>query len=132
MAKAGKAKILSFSMDDRPGLLAEVTDALAAAKVNIAAVCAYSWDHTAYFDILADSVAKARSALRGLKIKPEESDAISIEMPNKVGELKKAAGALADAGINIDYMYGTASAGRSSVCILSTSDDRKALKILNK
>jgi len=130
MAVAKKAKRLSFSMPDRPGILADITEKLKAAKVNITAICAYAWDDTAYFDMTTDANPKAKRALAGLGIKAEEDDVIAVEMPNKVGELYKAAKALADAGINIEYMYGTTGAGRASTVLFSTSDDKKALKLI--
>ncbi len=132
MAKAVKTKLIRFDVKDRPGLLSEVTAALAGAKVNITAICAYAWDDTAYFDMTTDSGAKAKKALAALKLKAEEEDVISVEMANKVGELRKVAKALAEGGINIAYMYGTTSAGRTATAIFSTSDNRKALRLINK
>lgn len=132
MAKAIKTKLLSFSTKDKPGLLAEVTGALAGAKVNITAICAYSWDHTAYVDMTVDDPAKAKKSLIQQGFEIEAEDVIAVEMPNKPGELDKVARVLADAGINISYMYGTTSAGRTSTAIFSTSDNRAALKKLAK
>lgn len=132
MAKAVKTRLLSFDMKDRPGLLSEVTTALAGAKVNITAICAYAWDDAAYFDMTTDSNAKAKKALAALKIKAEEEDVIAVEMANRVGELQKVAKVLAEGGINIAYMYATTSAGRTSTVLLSTSDNRKALRLINK
>ncbi len=132
MAKATKERLLSFSMKDKPGLLSEITTRLSKAKVNISAFCAYAWDDTAYFDMTTDSNAKAKKALKDLKLEFEEEDVIVVEMPNKVGELDKVAKTIADAGINISYMYGTTSTGKTSTCLFSTSDNRKALKLINK
>jgi hypothetical protein len=132
MAKAVKTKLLSFDMKDRPGLLSEVTAALADDKVNITAICAYAWDDTAYFDMTTDNNARAKKALAKLKLKCEEEIVLSVEMSNKVGELQKVARVIADAGINITYMYGTTSAGKTSTALLSTSDNAKALRLINK
>lgn len=132
MAKAKKIKQLSFGMKDKPGLLAEVTAALNGAKVNISSICAYGMEGKAYFMLLTDSNAKAKKALAGLGVKIEEGDVFAVDIPNKPGEMQKIADRIADAGININYMYGTASAGKSSICIFSTSDDKKALKVINK
>jgi len=132
MAKAVKTKLLSFDMKDRPGLLSEVTTALAGAKVNITAICAYAWDDTAYFDMTTDNSAKARKALAALKLEAEEEDVVAVDMANKVGELRKVAKVLAEGGINITYMYATTSTGRTSTAIFSTSDNRKALRLINK
>ncbi|GAB4389817.1 MAG: hypothetical protein Kow0025_17600 [Thermodesulfovibrionales bacterium] len=131
MAKATKAKQLSFSLDSRTGLLSEVTAAIAAAKVDITAVCAYEMDGRAYFMLSADSTAKAKRALSGLGISADEEDVVSVEMANKPGELHKAAKRIADAGINISYMYATAGAGRASTGVFSTADDARAIKAIN-
>lgn len=132
MAKATQAKLLSFSMKDRPGLLSEITTLLAGAKINITAICAYAMDDTAYFDMTTESNAKAKKALAGLGVALEEEEVLAVEMPNKAGELQKVAKVLADATINISYMYGTTSAGRTSICLFSTSDNKKAMRLINK
>lgn len=132
MAKAIRTKLLSFSTEDKPGLLAEITGRLAAAKVNITAICAYSWDHTAYVDIGADNTAKTKQVLAKMGFKVEPEDVIQMELPNRAGELDKVARVLAEAGINISYIYGTASSGRTSSVIFSTSDNRAALRKLAK
>lgn len=132
MAKALKTKQLSFTMPDKAGLLLEVTTALSGAKISISAICAYGMDNKAYFMLTTDSNAKARKALAKLAGRIDEEDVIGIEMPDRVGELQKVAKKIADAGINIVYMYGTTGAGRSSTCIFKTSDDKKAIKAINK
>jgi hypothetical protein len=132
MAKAKVVNQLSFDMGDRPGLLAEVTEALAGAKVNVNYVCAYEMDGRAYFMLVTDSGARAKKALAGLGIKAEEEKVIAVEMPNRVGELQKVARKIAEAGVNISYIDATAFSGRTATCILSTSDDRKVARLINR
>lgn len=132
MAKAKKVKQLSFMMPDRAGLLSEVTTALANKKVNISAICAYGMQGEANFMFTTDSNAKAKKALAPLGIEIKEDDVCSVELTNKPGELQKVAKKLADAGINIIYMYGTTAAGRSATGVFTTSDDAQAIKLINK
>ncbi len=132
MPKARKIKQLSFTLPTRAGLLSDVTGAVSGAKVNITAICAYEMAKNAYFMFTTDGTAKAKKALAFLRVGIEEEDVVMVEMPNKVGELQKVARMIADAGINIDYMYGTTSAGRSSTCIFKTSDDAKMMRVINK
>lgn len=132
MAKAKKTKQISFSKKDSPGLLAEVTTLLADSKVNINAICAYAMNRKAYFIMITDKNAKAIKALSKLRLKPRQDDVIAVEMPNTVGALQKAAQHISNAGINILYMYGTATSGKKSTCVFSTTDDRKAVRVLNK
>lgn len=132
MAKAKKVKQLSFMMADRAGLLSEVTTALADAKVNISNICAYNMQGEANFMLTADSNAKAKKALAPLGVEIKEYDVLVVEMPNKPGELQKVAKKIADAGINIIYLYGTTGSGRSVTGVFTTSDDAKAVKLINK
>jgi hypothetical protein len=132
MAKAKRVKQLSFMMPDRARLLSEVTAALAGAKVNISNICAYGMQGEANFMLTADSNAKAKKALAPLGVEIKEYDVFVVEMPNKPGELQKVAKKIADAGINVIYMYGTTVSGKSATCVFTTSDDTKALKLINK
>lgn len=132
MTKAKKVKQLTFSMPNRAGLLSEVATAVAAAKVNIYAICAYEQEENAYFILTTESIAKSKKALAKLKIKTKEDEVVVVEMPNKAGELQKIVEKIADAGIDINYMYGTTGTGRVSVCIFKTSDNRKAVRVINR
>lgn len=133
MAKAKRARQLSFSMKDRAGLLSDVTNAVSGAGVNITAVCAYAMNRRAYFMMTTESNARAKKALgKKLRLKPRDEDVVAVEMPNRAGALKAVADKLADAGINIFYMYGTTSTGRASTCVFSTSDNAKAVRAINK
>ncbi|MBI5408688.1 MAG: ACT domain-containing protein [Nitrospirae bacterium] len=132
MAKATKMKQLSLEMPDKPGQLAEVATTLAGVKVNISAICAYGMEGKAYFMLITDSNAKAKKALAKLGCEIKEEDVFAVEMPDKVGEMQKTARKIADAGINVNYIYGTISSGKTSVCVFSTDDDKKALRVINK
>lgn len=132
MAKAKKIKQLVFTLPNRAGLLSAVSTALAGAKVNINVITAYEMDKKAHFMLAIDQNAKAKKALAKLKIKAKDDDVISVEMSNRVGELQKVAEKISDAGININYMYGTIGSGRSAICVFKTSDDRKAIRVINK
>ena len=132
MAKARKSKQLSFEMPNKVGLLSEVTGAVASANVNITAVCAYGMGKKAYFMLLTENNAKAKKALGSLKAKVEEEDVVTVELPNKIGEIQNIAKKIAEADIDIIYIYGTASTGKSSICVLKTANDNKAMRAINK
>ena len=132
MAKAKKVKQLSFTMPNRAGLLSEVSAAVSGAKVNINALCAYEMGDSANFILTTDGNARTRKALAQLGAEAKEEDVVAVEMPNKIGELQKVAKKIVDAGININYVYGTTGAGKSATCVLQTSDNAKAVKVINK
>jgi hypothetical protein len=132
MAKARRVKQLSFTMPNKVGLLAEVSSAISGAGVNITSIWAYEVDGNANFVLIADSNAKAKRALAKMGIEVKEEDVVSVEMPNKPGELEKVAKKLSDAGINVNYLYGTTGSGKSCVCIFKTSDNAKAVRVINR
>ncbi len=132
MATAKKAKQLSIEIPNSVGLLAAVGTALSKAKVNIEALCAYEMGGTAYFMLIIDEAAKGKKALATLGGKIIVDDVIAVEIPNKIGAIERMAGKIADAGIDIVYVYGTAGNCRNPLCVIKTVDDKKALKILNK
>jgi hypothetical protein len=131
MAKARKVKEIRLSMLNKVGLLLEVTTAIAKAKVNINTICAYAMENHAFFMLTTSSHAKAKKALAPLGFGMEEKDVIQVEVPNKPGELQKVAGRIADAGIDIEYMYATTGGGKAT-CVFKTSDDPKAMKVIRK
>ena len=131
MAKARKVKEISFSLGDRVGLLAEVTTVLAKAKVNINALCAYGMEGNASFMVTTSSNAKAKKALAPLGVAIEEKDVVQVEMLNKPGELQKVAQRIADAGIDIQYVYATTGGGKAT-CVFKSADDGTAMKVINK
>jgi hypothetical protein len=132
MAKAKKVKEISFEMPNKVGLLAEVTAAIAGAKVNINSICAYGMEGIAYFMLTTNSNAKAKKALTPFGVAIEERDVVEAEVSDKPGELQKIAKKIADAGIDIEYMYATAGSGKKETCIFLTSDNAKAIKVINK
>jgi hypothetical protein len=132
MARAKKVREISFTIPNKVGLLSEVTGAIAKAKVNIGAICAYAMEDSAYFMLTTDSHAKAKKALAPLGVGIEEKDVVEAEVADKPGELQKVAKKIADAGIDIEYMYATASSGKTETCIFMTSDNKKAIKVINK
>jgi hypothetical protein len=132
MAKASKVKQLFFSLPNNVGLLMEITEALAKAKINVEAICAYAWEElNASFMVVTDNNTKAKNVLSRMGAKVELEDVIALEVPNKVGELHKATKKIAFAGIDIYYLYGSPAKGKMTL-IMKTENDKKALKALAK
>jgi len=132
MATAKKVKQLSVLLPDRVGALAMLSALIAKAKVNINAICAYRSGKKAEFLILPESVAKAKGALSPLRVKVKEEDVVCITMPNRAGQLAAVAAKLAKAGINITYSWATALVGKTSSWVITTSNNAKAVRVINR
>ena len=126
------AKQLAIFLDNRPGMLAAVADALAEASINIYAISTSDTvDHT----VIRLVVSNYRKALdlfeeRGTLV--VEDDVLMIEGSNQPGSLARIAHKLARAKINIEYAYcATAPDEKRGLLILRVADAKKALKVLN-
>ena len=131
MAKAMKVRQISFSLPSKIGLLSEVSALITAAKINIEAICAYEMDEQGFFMLMTDNPAKTKKIVSHMGAEVSVEDVIAVEMPNRIGELQKVAKKISDAGIDITYIYGSPVKGKMTV-ILTTANDNKALKVLNK
>ena len=125
-------KQLAIFLDNRPGMLVRVADALAEAKVNIYAV---STSDTVDHSVIRLVVSDYRKALhvfeeRGTLV--VEDDVLMIDGSNKPGELSRIAHKLAEAKVNIEYCYcATPPESKRGLFIVRVSNPTKALRILN-
>jgi hypothetical protein len=131
MTKTLKSKQLTFSLPNKIGLLSDVAAAVAAAKVNIEAVCAYERGY-GFFMMVVDDTAKAKRVLTRMGAKVHVEDVILVQVPNRVGQLEKIAKKIADASINIIFIYGSPGKGKTGTLVLHTANDRKTMKLLEK
>jgi hypothetical protein len=92
-------------MENRPGRLAALTEALAAAGVNIEALAAYGHDGEGTVRLIVDDAASTRRVLEEAALNHEEHTVLSAHLPHRPGELARLTRALADAGVNIDALY---------------------------
>jgi hypothetical protein len=125
-------KQLAIFLDNRPGTLARVCEALSKSKINIYAITTSDTiDHSVIRMVVSDPH-KAIGMFEEHGTLVVEDDVIMLEGDNKSGSLAKIANRLADAGVNIEYCYSATSPNaKKGLMILRTSNAQKALKTLN-
>ncbi len=125
-------KQLALFLENRPGTLARVCDALAEAKINIYAVSTSDTvDHSVVRMIVSD-YRKALHLFEEHGTLVVEDDVLMIEGDNKPGSLAKIAHKLSLGKVNIEYLYcATPPDAKKGLLILRVSDPKKAMKILN-
>lgn len=125
-----KAKQLTISCENRPGMLAEIAKALGDAKVNILSCLGTTSGTEGSVQVVVDNVNEATRALDGAGLSYTEADVLQIELPNTPGALGKFAGKLADKNINITLAYQTAAKGsKKASIVLAVSELDKAAGI---
>ena len=124
-------KQLAIFLDNRPGMLARVADALAEARINIYAITTSDTvDHTVIRLVLSD-YRRALHVFEEHGTLVVEDDVLMVEGSNQPGEIARIAHKLARARINIEYCYSaTPPAVKEGLLILRVSNPTKALKVL--
>jgi hypothetical protein len=101
---------LGVSVEDRPGGLADIGEALGNAGINIEGLAGIGLGDRGVIHVLVEDGAAARTALEGAGLSVDsESEAIVSELPagqvSTPGVLGQMARAVADAGVNMRAVY---------------------------
>ena len=124
-------KQLAIFLDNRPGTLARVADALAKAKINIYAISTSDTVDHSVIRLVVDDYRKALHVFEAHGTLVVDDDVLMVEGSNQPGSLAKIAHKLARAKINIEYCYcATHPEEKKGLVILRVADAKKALKVL--
>ena len=125
-------KQLAIFLDNRPGMLARVADALAGAKINIYAISTSDTVDHSVIRLVVSDYRKALHVFEEHGTLVVEDDVLMIDGSNKPGELARLAQKLADAKVNIEYCYSATPANsKQGLMIMRVSNPTKAFKALN-
>jgi hypothetical protein len=127
-------KEFTIRLEDRPGTLGKLCQALAEQNVNILAFhsCLLEKGKSAVRLVL-DNPSLAKSILDRQKTDYNETEVAKVTLAHRPGELARAAARLGEAGININYGYsGTEPNSNATFLILGVADAGKAAKVLEQ
>jgi hypothetical protein len=126
-----RAKQISAWVEDRPGVLGEVADALGEKGVSIRAFMATTLDARGFIRVVVDRPAAAKRILTRHGWKITEDEVVEVTMSDRPGALGAVADRLGRAGVNVHYAYvGTARSANKLNLYLSVSDVAAALRAL--
>ena len=97
---------LTVILEDRPGTLADVGEALGKAGINIEGLCGFPSEGKGVLHLLVEDESTARRALEeaGLQVHSERQVLI-LDVEDRPGEFGSICRRIANAGINIDLVY---------------------------
>ena len=127
-------KEFTIRLDDRPGTLGQLCQALADQKVNILAFQSFPLENgKSYVRFVLDNPAAARTVLDGRRAEYTETEVAQVRLANRPGELARTASRLGLAGININYGYcGAGPDANATFLIFGVADAGKAAKIVDQ
>ncbi len=122
---------LAIFLENRPGALARVCEALGEAGINIQAISASDTvDHTVVRLVLSDP-RRALFMLEEHGMLVVENEVLLVDGANRPGALAAITRSLARARINIEYLYcATAPKSKTGLLVLRVSNPRKAMTAL--
>ena len=125
-------KQLAIFLDNRPGMLASVADALAEAGINIYAITTSDTVDHSVIRLVVSDYRKALHVFEEHGTLVVEDDVLLIDGSNEPGELARIAHKLAAAKVNIEYCYSATPANaKKGLMIMRVSNPPKALKVLH-
>jgi hypothetical protein len=127
-------KEFTIRLEDRPGTLGKLCQALADQDINILAYQQFPHEKgKGSVRLVVDSPDKTRATLDQQRHDYTETDVAKVLLTNRPGELARVGSRLGEANININYGYSGAEPGASaSFLILGVADAGKALKLLEQ
>jgi hypothetical protein len=127
-----KLKQIVVSIENAAGRLAEVTETLGKAGINLRALNLVDTGAFGQLRLIVSNVAATRRILMEMQIPAYINEVVAAEIEDKPGSLAKVLRPLTAANINVVFMYaflGGISDGRA-VMIFRFSDNDKAVELL--
>src|ERR1019366_6970520 len=128
-----KVKEFTVTIADKPGALGTFFLALAERGVNILAFQSYVEEGESLARIVVDDPAASKKVLGELRMIFEETEAVTVKLAHRPGELGRAAARLGENKINVDYSYGGFEPGSSKALVVFGVDNlSKAARVLDE
>jgi hypothetical protein len=124
---------LAVFLENKPGALAAVCEALALARINIYGLTISDATDHAVVRMVVSNTERAIGIFDAHGTLAVESEVLMIENDNRPGSLSRITNALSAKKINIEYGYlASMPAAKKGLLILRVTDARRALSILRK
>ena len=134
MARVEKTVEFWVQLKKRVGSLADALGVLADAGINGRAFVAWEEKKRGVLLLVTTDPRKTARALDRAKpkLRHKKNPALAVTLKNRRGSARRAARALAEAGINITGAHASATGTGNYVLIINTDNNRKAEKILKQ
>ena len=125
-------KQLSVFLDDRSGGIEKLADTLGNARLSIRAMTLNDNPSCAIFRMVVHDTERAISLLTQVGFQVQVTDVLAVHLEDRPGSLAEVARALADADVEVHYMYATfaRSPGSAFVILKPSNTDRATSALL--
>lgn len=128
-----KLQLISVFIENSPGRLYQVTQALCEAGINLRSVSLGDIGDFGVLRLLVSNVARARQIIMKKNLPARMDEVVAIEIADYPGSLAQVLKPLLDANINITYMYSHIgfSSGKAIV-VFRFNDNDRAIEVLKE
>lgn len=124
---------LSIFMENKPGQLVQVTKALAEANIDIRAMSLADTKDFGIVRMIVSDCAKAQEVMREKGFMSTITKVMCIALNDQPGGLGAVTQCLAEAEVNIDYLYACITViGKDAYIVMHVDDETKACAVLEK
>ena len=116
-------KQISIFMENTTGRLADVTNLLAKACINLRAISIADTTDFGILRMVADKPDEAVQLLKNAGFTARETDVIGVEVPDHPGELARIMALFRDEGVSIEYLYASLEHRKDKAVIVLKVDD---------
>ena len=122
---------LSVSLENVPGQLGRLCRVLAQAEVNVRGIAIIEGADISTIRLILSNPDAAKRALRNAGLAFVAQEVLVFPLPDEPGALESVAVQLGEAGINVQYLYGTGEgdSGKATM-VLRVADVDRAAQIL--
>lgn len=127
-----KVEQISIFIENKSGRLAEVSQILGEAGVNIRALSLADTSDFGILRLIVNDREKAMTALKAKGFTVSKTEVVAVEVPDQPGGLARILQVLDTAAINVEYMYAFVErCGDNAVIIFRFDETDKAISTLS-
>jgi len=127
-----KVEQISVFLENKPGALAEVTRILGESGVNIRALSLADTKDFGILRLIVNDNEKAKEVLGRKGLTVRKTEVVAIEVPDRPGGLADIMKLLAEAAINVEYLYAFVQrSGQNAIIIFRFDETDRAITVLS-
>jgi hypothetical protein len=128
-----KVEQISVFLENKPGALAEVTRILGETGVNIRALSLADTKDFGILRLIVNDNEKAKEVLGQKGFTVRKTEVVAVEVPDRPGGLADIMKVLAEARINVEYLYAfVQQSGENAIIIFRFDETDRAIAVLSE
>jgi len=128
-----KVDQISVFLENKPGALAEVTRILGESGVNIRALSLADTKDFGILRLIVNDKEKAKEVLDRKGFTVRKTEVVAVEVPDRPGGLADIMRILAEADINVEYLYAfVQQSGENAIIIFRFDETDRAIAVLSE